>query len=56
MINAVVAVPVMVLIMLMASKRKVMGQFVLGGLKFVGWLATVAMAAAAIGMFATWGS
>jgi NRAMP (natural resistance-associated macrophage protein)-like metal ion transporter len=56
-INGVVAVPVMVLIMLMASKPKVMGQFVLRrGLKFMGWLATIVMAAAAVGMFATWGS
>jgi Mn2+/Fe2+ NRAMP family transporter len=47
----------MVLIMLMASKPKVMGQFVLTrGLKLMGWLATIAMAAAAVGMFATWGS
>jgi NRAMP (natural resistance-associated macrophage protein)-like metal ion transporter len=55
-INGVVAVPVMVLIMRMASKPKIMGQFVLTrGLKFTGWLATFVMAAAAIGMFATWG-
>jgi NRAMP (natural resistance-associated macrophage protein)-like metal ion transporter len=56
-INGVVAVPVMVLIMLMASKPKVMGKFVLTrGLKLMGWLATIAMAGAAVGMFATWGS
>jgi Mn2+/Fe2+ NRAMP family transporter len=40
----------------MASRRKVMGPFVLRPLlKTFGWLATAAMAAAAIGMFATWG-
>jgi Mn2+/Fe2+ NRAMP family transporter len=46
----------MVMIMLMASRRRVMGQFTLKlGLKTLGWLATAAMAVAAIGMFATWG-
>jgi Mn2+/Fe2+ NRAMP family transporter len=56
-INGVAAVPIMVIIMLMASRRRVMGQFTLGPwLKTLGWLATAAMAAAAIGMFATWGS
>jgi Mn2+/Fe2+ NRAMP family transporter len=55
-INGVTAVPIMVMIMLMASRRQVMGQFTLTPwLKTFGWLATVAMAAAAIGMFATWG-
>ena len=33
-----------------------MGQFTLGPvLKILGWLATAVMAAAAVGMFATWG-
>ena len=55
-INGVTAVPIMVMIMLMASRRQVMGQFTLTPwLKCLGWLATGAMAAAAIGMFATWG-
>jgi NRAMP (natural resistance-associated macrophage protein)-like metal ion transporter len=55
-INGVAAVPIMVMIMLMASRRKVMGPFALRPLlKTVGWLATAAMTAAAIGMFATWG-
>ena len=55
-INGVVAVPVMIAIMLMAAKPAVMGQFVLPiRLKVMGWLATAAMTAAAIGMFATWG-
>jgi hypothetical protein len=54
-INGVAAVPIMVMIMLMASRRQVMGQFTLTPwLKCLGWLATGAMAAAAIGMFATW--
>jgi NRAMP (natural resistance-associated macrophage protein)-like metal ion transporter len=56
-INGVTAVPIMVMIMLLASRRRVMGQFVLGPvLKSLGWLATGVMTAAAIGMFATWGT
>ena len=56
-LNGVVAVPVMVMMLLMAIRRDVMGQFTIGpALKVLGWLATAAMAAAAIGMFATWGS
>jgi len=55
-INGVAAVPIMVMIMLMGSKQAVMGQFTLSPwLKTLGWLATAVMAAAAIGMFATWG-
>jgi Mn2+/Fe2+ NRAMP family transporter len=39
----------------MASRRKVMGEFALHPwLKSLGWTATAAMAAAALGMFATW--
>ena len=56
-INGVVAAPVMVMMMLMATNRKVMGRFVLPmPLRVVGWAATAVMAAAAVGMFATWGS
>ena len=56
-INGVAAVPVMIMIMLMASRTAVMGQFTLGRwLKGFGWIATAVMAAAAVGMFATWGS
>ncbi len=54
-INGVVAVPVMVMMMHLSSHRKAMGDFVLPvGLKFLGWLATLVMMAAAIGLFATW--
>jgi NRAMP (natural resistance-associated macrophage protein)-like metal ion transporter len=53
-INGVVAVPVMVMMMILASRRLVMGEFVLRpALKVFGWLATGAMALAAMGMFAT---
>ena len=55
-INGVVAVPVMVLMMHLSSRKDVMGEFRLHpGLKFMGWLATGAMTLAAIGLFATWG-
>ncbi len=56
-LNGIVAVPVMVMMMLMAAKRDVMGAFVLHpALKLVGWVATAVMAVAVAAMFATWGS
>jgi Mn2+/Fe2+ NRAMP family transporter len=56
-INGVVAVPVMVMMMLLAVRCDVMGDFALGWpLKILGWLATIVMAVVAIGMFATWNS
>ena len=56
-INGVVAVPVMVMMMLLSSRKAAMGEFTLPPiLKGVGWLATAAMAAAAVGMFATMGA
>ncbi|MHB8528879.1 MAG: NRAMP family divalent metal transporter [Caulobacteraceae bacterium] len=56
-INGVTAVPIMAMIMHLASHRPAMGEFKLhAGLKTVGWLATAAMGAAAVGMFATMGS
>jgi NRAMP (natural resistance-associated macrophage protein)-like metal ion transporter len=55
-INGVVAVPIMVMMMLLAARRDVMGAFRLGwSLKCLGWLATIVMAVVAFGMFATWG-
>ena len=54
-INGVVAVPVMGMMMHLSGKRAAMGDFRLPiGLKFMGWLATAVMAAAAIGLVATW--
>jgi NRAMP (natural resistance-associated macrophage protein)-like metal ion transporter len=54
-VNGVVAVPVMVMIMIMATRREVMGEFAIKSwLKALGWMATAVMAAAAVGMFATW--
>ena len=56
-VNGVAAVPIMVMIMHMASRRDVMGAFALKPwLKTLGWLATAVMTAAAVGMFATWNS
>lgn len=56
-INGVAAVPIMAMIMLMATRKAVMGEFTLTRwLTVLGWLATATMAAAAVGMFATWGS
>jgi NRAMP (natural resistance-associated macrophage protein)-like metal ion transporter len=55
-LNGIVAVPVMVMMLLMAVRSDVMGRFVLGRrLATMGWLATAVMALAAVGMFATWG-
>lgn len=54
-LNGVVAVPLMVIIMLMAMQPKVMGRFVLPRmLRLLGWLSTGIMAAAVAIMFATW--
>jgi NRAMP (natural resistance-associated macrophage protein)-like metal ion transporter len=54
-INGVAAVPIMTMIMLLGARSAVMGRFTLTKpLLILGWLATAVMAAAAIGMFATW--
>jgi NRAMP (natural resistance-associated macrophage protein)-like metal ion transporter len=53
-INGVVAVPVMAIMMHLASQRSVMGRFTLPTpLKVLGWIGTAAMGAAAVSMFAT---
>ena len=53
-INGVVAVPVMVVIMVMAMQEKVMGQFTLPmPLCVTGWLATLVMGAVVVALFAT---
>ncbi len=54
-INGVIAVPIMMVMMLLADDAKVMGRFtVTRRLKALGWLATGTMAAAVMAMFATW--
>jgi NRAMP (natural resistance-associated macrophage protein)-like metal ion transporter len=51
-INGVIAVPIMVVMMLLADDPKVMGAFtVTRRLKVLGWLATWTMAAAVVAMF-----
>jgi NRAMP (natural resistance-associated macrophage protein)-like metal ion transporter len=55
-INGVTAAPVMCFMMLLASRRKVMGTLTLPAyLKILGWAATAIMALAAAGMFITSG-
>jgi NRAMP (natural resistance-associated macrophage protein)-like metal ion transporter len=52
-LNGVVAVPIMAVMMLMASNPKVMGQFTIElPLRVFGWLSTIVMALAAAGMIA----
>jgi NRAMP (natural resistance-associated macrophage protein)-like metal ion transporter len=54
-INGVVAVPVMVVMMFIASSPKTMGQFAVGGwLRWLGWLTTGAMILCVAAMVATW--
>ena len=55
-VNGVVAAPIMVMIMLLARQRKVMGSFKLPlRLTILGWTATLVMAAVSVAMFATMG-
>ena len=55
-INGVAAVPMMIMIMLLAMNKKVMGEFTLNtSLKIWGWIATGVMTLAAVVMFVTWG-
>jgi NRAMP (natural resistance-associated macrophage protein)-like metal ion transporter len=50
-INGVISVPIMVVMMLMAVRPEIMGQFVISTrLKILGWLATLMMAAAVSAM------
>jgi Mn2+/Fe2+ NRAMP family transporter len=51
-INGIVAVPLMVVIILLVSKKSVMGAFTAGRpIIFLGWIATAVMGAAAVWMF-----
>lgn len=51
-LNGVIVVPIMVAMMIMASRRKLMGRFVAARWQVVlGWAATAVMTAAAVGMF-----
>jgi Mn2+/Fe2+ NRAMP family transporter len=54
-LNGIVAAPLMVVIMLMASSRKVMGKFkVPSYLLWMGWFAAGVMACVCAGVFLTW--
>jgi Mn2+/Fe2+ NRAMP family transporter len=51
-INGVVAVPLMVLIIVLVSRKAVMGEYTSGWvIRTLGWIATAVMAAAAVRMF-----
>jgi len=55
MLNGVVAAPLMAVIMVMASSRKVMGKLVIPRyLKAMGWVATAVMLCACFGLVWTW--
>ena len=53
-INGVIAVPIMVIMMLLATRKGTMGAYVIGRrLQALGWLATLAMGATVIAMLVT---
>ncbi|MDN8068982.1 MULTISPECIES: NRAMP family divalent metal transporter [Burkholderia cepacia complex] len=53
-LNGVVAVPIMIVMMLVASRADIMGRFVVQGrLRMLGWLATLVMLVIALAMLAT---
>ena len=54
-LNGVIAVPIMAVMMMLATRERVMGANVIGKrLRWLGWLATAAMAATVLAMFLTW--
>ncbi|HET6250189.1 MAG TPA: divalent metal cation transporter [Tepidisphaeraceae bacterium] len=55
-INGVVAAPILAIMMLMCHNKRVMGPYtrISRSLRTIGWLTTAVMAAAAVGLFATW--
>jgi hypothetical protein len=56
-INGVVAVPIMAVLMRLASRPDVMGEHVIGRrVRWLGWLATACMALPVIGLALTWKS
>jgi Mn2+/Fe2+ NRAMP family transporter len=53
-INGVIAVPIMAIMMLLASREDIMGRFVIRPrLRRLGWAATAVMAVTVAGMFVT---
>ena len=56
-VNGVLAAPVMVMLMALVRRRRVMGELVVrGGLYWLGWVATAAMALCTFGMAFSFGS
>ncbi len=54
-INGVAAVPIMAIMMLIATRKNVMGSFTLPlALRLLGWIATAVMALAALAMWGSW--
>jgi Mn2+/Fe2+ NRAMP family transporter len=54
-INGIVSVPVMAVMMMIASRKAAMGEFVISRrLRWIGWLATVVMGAAVVAMGVTY--
>lgn len=54
-INGVISVPIMIVMMLLAVREDVMGEFVISRwLKIFGWLATVSMALVVLAVFSGW--
>ena len=54
-INGVAAVPIMAIMMLIATRKKIMGSFTLPlALRLLGWIATAVMALAALAMWGSW--
>ncbi len=54
-INGVAAVPIMAIMMLIATQKKIMGKFTLPpALRLVGWIATAVMTVAALAMLGSW--
>jgi Mn2+/Fe2+ NRAMP family transporter len=54
-VNGLVSAPLMAVIMIIASSRKVMGKFVIPPyLRSVGWIATAVMFCVGAGVFLTW--
>jgi Mn2+/Fe2+ NRAMP family transporter len=52
-VNGVIAVPLMFIIMLLASRTSIMGQFIVArGQRWLGWIATAIMALVSVTMFA----
>jgi Mn2+/Fe2+ NRAMP family transporter len=54
-LNGVIAVPIMAVMMLLATQKRTMGVHVIGPrLRWLGWAATAVMAAVVVAMFVTW--